>query len=658
MITQESIQPFLEWIRMHPTSAGLAVFLISLSESLAIVGLLVPGVVMMTAIGSMMGAGILPFYQTLFWAILGAIAGDGISYYLGYHYHEQLRHFWPFRQFPQLLARGEKFFNNHGGKSIVFGRFVGPVRPMIPVIAGMMDMCPQRFLFFNILSAIVWAPLYSLPGILIGLSLGSLSPEVASRAGLLVLLLLLALWCVYELLGLLGSWTIKRLQKTLDWAWQQVFSHFPLILKISKTRQGSAEGQFGLIVLFVLALGSFISISNQVVQETGLVAWNEPVYHFLRALYADSMIPSVLILSTLAAPPVLLSAASVMALWLCYKQRFKAALCWSLSIGLGMLIAAVFKTYTAIPRPDGLLPLDTQYAFPSNHVLCALVVLGFAATTVRMTLPKRFRWMPIITALLLSLLVAFSRLYLSIHWFTDILGSFTLGIAVVSGGTVVFRAIEARPLSLKTLQYGAITLCIVFSIYTLSEYPHLKKQVLRQWHSETFSQKLWWQGRGPLRDLYRSGPIKKQATVFDIQWLAKIQNVEQLLKDLGWSTLPKFNFKTGVMLLAHDPKPDLFPVMPKFHHDRLPVLRMAQILNPHQRLVLQLWQSDYVVAKERELWVGTLRLEEAANPLPLVTLYVENQKTAPNLSTFIRALKGQTDIRLKAHKKVLLVIGP
>ncbi|MBP6104562.1 MAG: DedA family protein, partial [Gammaproteobacteria bacterium] len=194
MVTQESIQPFLDWIRVHPSSAMLAVFFISLSESLAIIGLLVPGVVLMTAIGSMMGAGILPFYQTLLWAILGAIAGDGISYWLGYHYHQRLRHFWPFRQFPRLLARGEAFFSNHGGKSIVFGRFVGPVRPMIPVIAGMMDMTPKRFLFFNILSAIVWAPLYSLPGILIGMSLGNLSAEVASRAGLLVLLLLLVLW--------------------------------------------------------------------------------------------------------------------------------------------------------------------------------------------------------------------------------------------------------------------------------------------------------------------------------------------------------------------------------------------------------------------------------------------------------------------------------
>src|SRR5579872_1536909 len=101
-MTHETIQPFLDWISAHPTWSGFFVFLISLSESLAIVGLVVPGIVMMTAIGGMMGSGVLPFGVTLLWAILGAIAGDGISYWLGFHYHQNLRNFWPFKQFPKL----------------------------------------------------------------------------------------------------------------------------------------------------------------------------------------------------------------------------------------------------------------------------------------------------------------------------------------------------------------------------------------------------------------------------------------------------------------------------------------------------------------------------------------------------------------------------
>ena len=61
-------------------------FLISLSESLAVVGLVVPGVILMTAIGSLIGAGKLPALATMTWAILGAIAGDGLSYWLGLYW--------------------------------------------------------------------------------------------------------------------------------------------------------------------------------------------------------------------------------------------------------------------------------------------------------------------------------------------------------------------------------------------------------------------------------------------------------------------------------------------------------------------------------------------------------------------------------------------
>src|SRR4029078_1954051 len=109
-----------------------------------------------------------------------------------------------------------------GGKSIIFGRFVGPVRPMIPLIAGMMDMTPKRFLIFNILSAIAWAPLYSLPGILIGVSLGNLPPEAATRVGLLILLLLLAFWLVYEFFLTIGKWLSSLIHRILKKIWGAV----------------------------------------------------------------------------------------------------------------------------------------------------------------------------------------------------------------------------------------------------------------------------------------------------------------------------------------------------------------------------------------------------------------------------------------------------
>ena len=163
-LSPETYQGFQDWLIANPTWAGLAVFTISMSESLAVIGLFIPGLVMMGIIGALVNTGFLELIPTLMWAILGAIVGDGVSYYIGHRFKEHLPAYWPFRIFPQWLERGKKFFIHHGGKSIIIGRFVGPVRPFIPVVAGMMDMKPREFLIANIFSALVWAPIYMLPG--------------------------------------------------------------------------------------------------------------------------------------------------------------------------------------------------------------------------------------------------------------------------------------------------------------------------------------------------------------------------------------------------------------------------------------------------------------------------------------------------------------
>ena len=188
-----TFQPFLNWITAHPNWAGLAVFIISFSESLVVVGLFVPGVAMMFGIGTLVAMGALNLWVTLAWAAAGAVAGDSLSYWLGHHYQDRLRDVWPIRRYPGLMNRGEQFFQRHGGKSVLFGRFVGPVRPIIPTVAGMLGMPPSRFIMVNVLSAIAWAPAYTLPGVVFGASLG-LASEIASRLTVLVLVVLVILW--------------------------------------------------------------------------------------------------------------------------------------------------------------------------------------------------------------------------------------------------------------------------------------------------------------------------------------------------------------------------------------------------------------------------------------------------------------------------------
>lgn len=134
----------LDWISLHPYWAGAAIFWVALAESLAGVGLLVPGTLIMFGVGTLVATGTLDLWTALAWAAAGAVAGDATSYWLGHHFQEQLHDLWPFRRHPGWLKSGTAFMHRHGGKGILLGRFVGPMRPIIPAVAGMLGMAPLR----------------------------------------------------------------------------------------------------------------------------------------------------------------------------------------------------------------------------------------------------------------------------------------------------------------------------------------------------------------------------------------------------------------------------------------------------------------------------------------------------------------------------------
>ena len=184
-----TIQPVLDWIARHPELAGLVVFLVAAGESLALVGIVVPGVVFMLGIGALVGLNAIDLWQALLWAAAGAVVGDWVSYWLGRHFDQQLRHVWPLSRYPKLIPEGEKFFERHGGASIFFGRFVGPLRPIVPAVAGIMHMPQGKFYVINVISAILWAPVVILPGVAFGESI-QLASEVFFRLIAVIVILI------------------------------------------------------------------------------------------------------------------------------------------------------------------------------------------------------------------------------------------------------------------------------------------------------------------------------------------------------------------------------------------------------------------------------------------------------------------------------------
>ncbi|PYE90090.1 DedA family protein [Phyllobacterium leguminum] len=160
------------FISAHSAWAGPIVGLIAFGESLALIGMFIPATPIMLLIGGLVGAGIIEPFSVILGAIIGAVVGDIISYFLGWYVGRSIVHKWPLNKHRQGVARARLYFRRYGFAAVFFGRFFGPIRCTVPLVAGMMSMDQKRFQTANILSAAVWAPLMFAPGWLAGKGAG------------------------------------------------------------------------------------------------------------------------------------------------------------------------------------------------------------------------------------------------------------------------------------------------------------------------------------------------------------------------------------------------------------------------------------------------------------------------------------------------------
>src|SRR5258708_32116461 len=115
--------------------------------------------------GALVGTGSLNLGWVFACAIAGAVAGDAASYWFGCSHKQTIAKLWPFRAHPGMLTAGQRYFEAHGAKSVIFARFIAPLRPGVPVVAGTPGGGPGPFLLVNILSALSWAPRRFLSGV-------------------------------------------------------------------------------------------------------------------------------------------------------------------------------------------------------------------------------------------------------------------------------------------------------------------------------------------------------------------------------------------------------------------------------------------------------------------------------------------------------------
>jgi membrane protein DedA with SNARE-associated domain len=176
----------IDFIGLHPQFAFAAVLVLALSESVPVIGTVVPGSTLILAISALATTADVKPWVLLAAAIVGAIVGDGLSFWLGCRYHRQILRGWPLSRFPRLIERSAQFIRRHGAASVFLARFTAVVRAFVPLVAGIMRMSSGHFYAANVLSALVWAPIHVFPGVLAGIAINLASPH-GTEIGLFVL---------------------------------------------------------------------------------------------------------------------------------------------------------------------------------------------------------------------------------------------------------------------------------------------------------------------------------------------------------------------------------------------------------------------------------------------------------------------------------------
>ena len=417
--------------------------LAALAETAFLLGLLVPGSALLLLMGVLAGQGVFDLGDLLFFAIVGATLGDNLNYFLGRRYgrHWLRQDRWFLK--ADHMGKAEAFFHNHGGKSVFLGRFVPSVKEIMPFIAGMAGMERPSFMIWNLAGAVGWSAQWILPGYLFSQSL-SLAQAWLSRIGIMALILVIALALIYGLrwsllrygpsgfqllrsIVLSGGAAIRQNPEVVSLA-----RRFPTTNRLIQQRFDRARwyglpmtltSVCGLYLLFV-----FSGLAEDVVTGDAVTAIDAHVNSLLASVRTPFFNHLFYAITSLGFWPLVVSGMFATVCWLWYRGQPGLIPPLVVSVGSGELLTLLGKLMFHRPRPDGSLIDPAGFSFPSGHASISIAFYGFVIyLAMRFVRLWRTRLNLLILGVLMAFLIGFSRLYLGVHYLSDVVAGYLVG---------------------------------------------------------------------------------------------------------------------------------------------------------------------------------------------------------------------------------------
>lgn len=603
----------LNWLNAHPGWGVGIVFIVSFLESLVLVGILLPGIVILFGVGALIGLGLLEMAPVWIAASVGALLGDATSFYLGYRFRGHLLDIWPFSRYPALMEQGTRFFHAHGAKSVVAGRFIGPLRPIIPSVAGMMGMKPPKFLAVDIPTCIVWAPAFLLPGMLFGASL-EVATEYTARLAAMLIILVVILWMTWWLIRFLyqplATRSARWMRHGIRWSRRHpvVGRLVGPVLDPSRGEVLSVSMLGILLVLIFWGLLMLLFLSPFAEQP---IAADQAVQEFALSLRNHLTDPLMVAISQLSRWPVSIFSAFALLLWLLGAGRWNAAMHWVIAIGGGGLLHLLLS-WSLRTTPQVFEMGGHALQSPSAAMSLPTVVLTFFAVMEAGELARKYRHWPYLVSALILILLGLSRLYLGLEWLSGALMGLVAGLAWSAIVGIAYRQRAIRRFSgaaASLIFYGSFLALFAWQVH---EHADSDLGALTATTSLVkIDERRWWSSGW--KDLPKERtPLSSVASRnFNAQIAADPALIASLLEQDGWAMAPESDWRWIIQALNPEPNQASLPLLGRAFQGRSEVLLLSKNLAPDGKLLtIRMWDSG-------------VRLEPAGQVLYLAQLSEE-----------------------------------
>jgi len=417
-------------------------------ETGAFIGLIAPGefTVMLGGAVAQQGDISLPVLIGVTWAC--AFGGDSASFLLGSKLGRNflLRHGSKVRITKERLDQVDRYFQRYGGRTILVGRFIGLVRALAPFIAGSSKMRYREFAPFSILGTGLWSTGLVLAGYFAASSLDAITNAVGK--GLLVFAIVVgvavALFLGYRFLRdpanrrkLVGEMDKRPLLRQLVALGRRLQPQFAFV------GRRLTPGGLGLeltSLLAALSVGLFVVIAYWAVVSgnPGPTPGDQTAINVANDLRTGWLDQAAKIITNLGSGAVTWPLAAVTAAVLAWRRHWMEF--WALVVGMVAIILLVhgIKAWTDRPRPPDQLVSAHGSAFPSGHAAYSTLYAWLAITIAIRLMPSLTKRSLLIAAgIALSALIGLTRVYLRVHWLSDVSAGWALGVSCFSAVAAV-----------------------------------------------------------------------------------------------------------------------------------------------------------------------------------------------------------------------------